>query len=183
MFRDVLQRISFRGVSFHVSTAESEKSYNYLVHKFPGEKASAPIAEYLGEEPANYPIAGFLVGEDVYLVLSLLEKACLDRSPGTLYHPRYGFKSVYCTSLKITENYDRIGKVYIKLNFIDAPKQDNVFTQVSDELHKIEDFLAGKALLFLEAASLLNLPANVLAHATDILSQAKNFIKIGRAHV
>src|SRR5689334_1577526 len=94
---------AFRGVPFHVDTAERAGGRRTARHEYPFR--DEPFVEDLGRKARAFPVEGYVVGPDYLVQRDALIAALEDeRGPGTLAHPYYGNVSVVCTQFRVRES-------------------------------------------------------------------------------
>ena len=175
-FEKHLQKASYRGIKFHVTASERVMGFNYKLHIFPGNKRKA-FAEQVSEEPQVLPLEAFLIGKDAQYTRDLLISACRKRTPGKLLHPQIGYIDAYCKSFRIREVFDRIGKIMISMEFIEAPKKSLMPDFGIIEMIKEADKLLDDALVsFNEAMSVLDLPAYGIASLAKTINKLSSFV-------
>jgi len=87
-WKEKLQPASFRGVPFSVEYAPVIGGRNIVIHQFPGQ--DNPHNEDLSKKPREFPIDGFIVGENFVEQSEKLISAFEEAGPGILVHPWHG---------------------------------------------------------------------------------------------
>ena len=176
MFRQVLQQASFRGIKFSVIVAEEKDATTYAVHRFPGQFDKKAVPEKIGPDPRFYPIQAILIGESRYFTLSLLKSAKARKGPGKLIHPTAGMIDAYLASVSSVERIDKLGMIRLKLEFIEAPedlRSKNVFDRISSHLSKAKALLDDAAARFIEAFSIIDMPAYLVAQTASLVQSVR----------
>lgn len=121
--------VSFRGISFPVSSFKSSFTQDMAVHKFPNQDGA--IIENTGRNPAEFSItapmfAGLWKGpnetwENLYPDTFIkLINACNDPTPGTLVHPMLGMWNVCLKDLQTSMEATKRNGEEISMNFIET---------------------------------------------------------------
>ena len=179
MFRQVLQQASFRGIKFSVIVAEEKDATAYAVHRFPGQFDKKAVPEKIGPDPRFYPIQAILIGESRYFTLSLLKSAKARKGPGKLIHPTAGMIDAYLASVSSVERIDKLGMIRLKLEFIEAPedlRSKNVFDRISSHLSKAKALLDDAAARFIEAFSIIDMPAYLVAQTASLVQSVRQIL-------
>ena len=179
MFRQVLQQASFRGIKFSVLVSEEKDATTYAVHRFPGQFEKKAIPEKIGPDPKFFPIQAMLLGESRYFTLSLLKMAKARKGPGKLIHPTAGMLDAYLASIASVERIDKLGMIRLKLEFIEAPedlRSKNVFDKISSSLAKAKALLDDAAASFIEAFSIVDMPAYLVAQTASLVQNVRHII-------
>ena len=179
MFRQVLQQASFRGIKFSVIVAEEKDATAYAVHRFPGQFDKKAVPEKIGPDPRFYPIQAILIGESRYFTLSLLKSAKARKGPGKLIHPTAGMLDAYLASVSSVERIDKLGMIRLKLEFIESPEDlrpKNVFDRISSHLSKAKALLDDAAARFIEAFSIIDMPAYLVAQTASLVQSVRQIL-------
>ena len=145
---------SFRGVQFYVDHVCTTKEWHHQTYESITDKPADTVR--YAKTPAEYPVDGFMIGRGALLAKDLLDKACTDPSPGKLFHPLIGFKSVVCTSICIESESEGIDYFRVRLIFKEALDQaESALKEVTSYINKYHDLLDSAALSFVTAISVL----------------------------
>lgn len=104
-WRDQLLRASFRGVPFSVKSAEVSGGRRVVKHEIPNSE-EAPGTEDMGRKGRDYPLEGFVVGDDYMRARDALIAALETEGPGELIHPYYGALRVVCPTYRFRETVE-----------------------------------------------------------------------------
>jgi len=91
-WKENLQPASFRGVPFHVESADLSAGRRIQTHEYPGR--DKPYTEDLGRAMRKGTIEAFLVGNDYMAARDRLLAALEQAGPGELVHPWHGRMTV-----------------------------------------------------------------------------------------
>lgn len=117
-WRDSYRTASFRGVQFHVESAESSHGRRQAVHEH--AQRDVPYTEDLGRKAREFTISGYVIGADYHLARDALVEACEQAGPGQLVHPYKGELTVVCRGLNISESSDNGGMCRLSLTFLES---------------------------------------------------------------
>lgn len=181
-YEQIIQKASFRGIQFNVEASERTMGFKYKLHVFPGmnsnKKYTRARPEELSEEPQIFPLEAFLIGPDAAYTRDLLIAACRKREPGRLLHPQVGYIDARCKSLRIRENFSRVGKIYVSMEFVEyiRPVDMQSPDMLLDALNTANDFLNDSMASMVDAMAVLDLPAYALGNVAGMLNKVANFI-------
>lgn len=181
-YEQIIQKASFRGIKFNVEVSERTMGFKYKLHVFPGmnsnKKYTRARPEELSEEPQIFPLEAFLIGPDAAYTRDLLISACRKRESGRLQHPQIGFIDAKCKSLRIREDFSRVGKIYVSMEFIEYIQPIDLHSpdRLLDALNTANDFLNDSMASFVDAMAVLDLPAYALGNVAGMLNKVSNFI-------
>lgn len=96
---------AFRGVSFHVETADETGGRNVVTDRFP--ESEAIHSTDLGPLPASFSFAAYVLGDDYFSKRNALRTALAQPGSGVLTHPYRGTMRVHITEFKISEQTQR----------------------------------------------------------------------------
>jgi prophage DNA circulation protein len=183
-WRDELQPASFRGVPFHVRTADTEEGRRGVLFEFP--LRDDPYPEDLGMAAGVYALDAIVIGSDYFTARDALRDALKQPGPGELVHPTLGRMTV-----SIIEKYrfsesltDRGGMAVFSLRFVQSGEQpaaaakDDTASRVEDAADAAEDACCKD---FAEAFSVDDLPEFVSQDAIDLLGEAGTALDAVRA--
>lgn len=115
---DDLRPASFRGVPFHVSTADLSAGRRTQVHEYP--QRDNPWAEDLGRATRDLSFDAFVVGKDYVDQLKKLLGALETRGPGTLIHPWLGTMEVSLKESARVSLNSALGQARVSLSFVEG---------------------------------------------------------------
>lgn len=184
-WRDELRRVdfagmkligaSFRGVPFFVDSAQRSGGRRTVKHEYYGRDKS--FSEDLGKKSADYPIEGYVIGDD-YLAQrdKLIEALEGSEGPGELVHPYYGVLSAICTGLNVRESRTEGGFAQFSIQFDETPAQAPQPSAVVDAADIVSDSAdAANAAVSAELVATYNtasLPTFALASAETAITNA-----------
>lgn len=120
-WRDNLLPASFRGVAFEVEAVELSTGRRVSVHQFP--QKDDPYPEDMGRKAREYPVTGFVVGDDYMAQRDALLKALEQEGAGELVHPSYGTMQVVSIDTREREDFIKEGRVArFDITFVEAGK-------------------------------------------------------------
>lgn len=114
---------TFRGVPFFVGEAELGGGREGARHKFPLRDAS--FREDLGRSTREFPVEGYVVGEDYKQQRDALLAALEAYGPGELKHPAYGTRRVAVSAFRTRETNRELRMATFSITFEEtevAPK-------------------------------------------------------------
>lgn len=117
-WRDSYRTASFRGVPFHVETADSSHGRRQAVHEH--AQRDVPYTEDLGRKAREFTINGYVIGADYHQARDALVEACEKAGPGHLIHPYKGELTVVCRGLNVSESSENGGMCRVSLTFLEA---------------------------------------------------------------
>jgi prophage DNA circulation protein len=129
---------SFRGVSFFVDSAQRSGGRRTVKHEFPFRDKS--FTEDLGKKAADYPIDGYVIGDD-YLDQknALIDALEGQEGPGELVHPYYGALSAICSGFTVRESRTEGGFAQFAIQFDETPAQAPQPSAVVDASDQVSD--------------------------------------------
>lgn len=117
-WRDKYRTASFRGVEFHVESAESAHGRRQAVHEH--AQRDVPYTEDLGRKAREFSLTGYLVGKEYDLQRDRIIEACEQAGPGALVHPYRGEMTVVCRGLTVSESSDDGGMCRLTFTFLES---------------------------------------------------------------
>lgn len=112
---------SFRGIPFHVVGHERSGGRRVAVHEMP--LTDALRTEDLGRSKREFPISGYVIGEDWQERRDALLSACEDYAkPGTLVLPTGWEMVARCTTVRVSE--EARGVAAFSFTFVEAGNED-----------------------------------------------------------
>lgn len=112
---------TFRGVPFHVDTAEFAGGRRGVRHEYPLK--DKPFREDMGRRARDFSIEGYVVGDDYLAKRDSLIAALEEPGPGDLVHPRYGNRRVACATFRVRESTAEGGMARFSIDFEETPDQ------------------------------------------------------------
>lgn len=175
----------FRGVSFHVDTAERSGGRRTVVHEYPFR--DAPFVDDLGKKRGAYPVEGHVIGSDYLEKRDALITALETEGSGELVHPYYGTVRVICSGFSVRESTEQGGVAHFSITF-DATTADSPFpASFPDPTAKL---LASAQLADLGFTSefeavynVASMPSHALASVTGILQRVSGALDAAMAPV
>lgn len=117
-WKDKLRTASFRGVAFHVESAEGEFGRRTALHEYP--LRDAPYVEDLGRKTREISVEAFVLGPDYMVERDRLLDAIERAGAGTLVHPYLGSLSVKVTQARLRESTSEGGLARFSITFVEA---------------------------------------------------------------
>lgn len=117
-WKEQLKPASFRGVPFRVETNKTDGGQRMAVHKYPLRKGI--YAEGLGEEPDQFSINAYLIGQDYIAARDAVIDAMRKPDAGTLILPTWPSKKVKPVSWSVDYDKEKGGIEFLTLAFIEA---------------------------------------------------------------
>ncbi len=117
-WRDELQTASFRGVQFHVTSAEQSGGRELGEHTVRFSE-KAPYLEDLGKTGQSFPVEAVVVGDEYRSAVSTLLKALEQPGSGQLVHPAFGVRTVSVKTFRKREESSALGKATISIEFVE----------------------------------------------------------------
>jgi len=114
-WKDNLQTASFRGVVFHVDSADLTGGRRSVVHEFP--QRLEPYVEDLGLKPREISFEAFVIGDDYDTQRDRLLDALETAGSGLLVHPFHGSVRVASTGFRLREGKSTLGMAVFSLTF------------------------------------------------------------------
>lgn len=158
-WKDRLRKASYRGIKFHVDTSTFSTGRRGTTHEFPGR--SKPYREDSGRKAHEYPVEGFLLGDNYQAERDRLIDAAEKGGTGELIHPYYGRVMVDCEDLQVHESAGEGG--FCKLTFKFVESGEILYPTAATD----SKFQVGQAAAALEAAA-----AEDFASKFSVLNQA-----------
>jgi prophage DNA circulation protein len=111
---------SFRGVAFHVDTAERTGGRRGVTHEYPFRDTS--FREDTGGKAKAFTVEGYVIGPDYFTARDALLAELEREGPGELVHPYYGTLRVALDGdYRVRETRDRGGMAVFSIPFIETP--------------------------------------------------------------
>lgn len=177
-WRDSYRTASFRGVQFHVESADSSHGRRQAVHEH--AQRDVPYTEDLGRKAREFTVSGYVIGADYNQTRDALVEACEKAGPGQLIHPYKGELTVVCRGLNISESSEDGGMCRVSLSFLEAGEAsfprataDSV-NAISKAANRVTD-AAGTG--FLSKYLTRGFPAFVLEAASDKIAALGGFLR------
>lgn len=121
-WKDQLRPASYRGVRFHVDSADTTVGRRTVTHEYPGR--DRPYTEDLGRRRRQFRVEGYVIGPDYMRARDALRAALEKPSPGTLVHPYLGtLKVAVSGEVRIRESTRRGGMAEFTIPFVEAGGQ------------------------------------------------------------
>lgn len=185
-WRDQLQRASFRGVPFYVSTADTEEGRRGVLHEYP--LRDEPFVEDMGRKAGEFSLEAIILGEDYFKARDALRDALKQPGAGELVHPTLGRMQVALTApFRFVEALvDDRGVVRFSLRFTETAEntQPAADTNTAAVVDAQADVAAEQcAADFADEFCVEGVPEFVAADAMALLSDATAAIEAARAGV
>jgi prophage DNA circulation protein len=120
-WRARMKPASFRGVEFSVESAEYSGGRRTVRHEF--AQRDEPYSEDIGRRARDFPVEGFVAGDDYIAKRDALIAALETAGPGELIHPYHGIRSVICSGFRIRESAADGGMARFSITFDETPAQ------------------------------------------------------------
>lgn len=176
-WRDKYRTASFRGVEFHVESAESAHGRRQAVHEH--AQRDVPYTEDLGRKAREFSLTGYLVGKEYDLQRDRIIEACEQAGPGALVHPYRGEMTVVCRGLTVSESSDNGGMCRLTFTFLESGEASYPSTSI-DHVNAISEagnqVTAEAAQGFLQEYVTDGYPAFVVESAGARLSEFGEFM-------
>lgn len=117
-WRDKYRTASFRGVEFHVESAESSHGRRQAVHEH--AQRDVPYTEDLGRKARDFSLTGYLVGREYDVQRDRIIEVCEQAGPGVLVHPYRGEMTVVCRGLTVSESSEDGGMCRLTFTFLES---------------------------------------------------------------
>ncbi|MDO8933776.1 MAG: DNA circularization N-terminal domain-containing protein [Rhodocyclaceae bacterium] len=119
-WRQQLQKASFRGVGFHVTTADSQEGRRGVLFEYP--QRDDPFVEDMGRKAGEFTLEAFVLGDDYFKARDALRDALRKPGPGELVHPTLGRMQVALTApYRMAESLvDKAGMARFTINFVES---------------------------------------------------------------
>lgn len=173
MWRDDMQKGSFRDVPFFVTKSDGQIGRRNVVNEYPNRDEA--YVEDLGLKVRSFTLDCFVLGEDYFTARDNLEAAFEQVGSGELVHPWRGRMTVAVTDCRPSESIDTGGRQSWSVTFTQtgANKQPNV----RPDTVAVIDAAADQAIVaaevdFSETFSVDNLPEFVEADALSQINTA-----------
>lgn len=114
-WRDQLQAATFRGVPFHVRSADGTVGRRTVSHEYPGK--DVPYVEDLGRRAREFTLEAFVLGADVMRDRDALIDALEEPGIGELVHPYKGRMKVAVPNGRWSQSMDHGGLVRFSITF------------------------------------------------------------------
>lgn len=121
---------TFRGVPFVVESAELGSGRRGVTHEYPGR--DTPFREDLGRAAREFPVEGYLVGDDVQAQRERLQVEFEKEGPGELVHPYYGTRRVAVMSFRFRTSSSEGRYITLSAEFVETPSEPVQPTAVPD---------------------------------------------------
>lgn len=185
-WRDQLQPASFRGVPFHVRSADTEEGRRGVLHEYP--LRDDPFVEDMGRKAGEFTLEAFVIGDDYFKARDALRDALKQPGSGELVHPTLGRLLVALVApVRFVESLvDEGGMARFTLRFTETvenlqPTADTNTPYVVDEAADVaEEAAAGE---FAEVFDVTGLPEFVGMDAKALLGEALETINAARAAI
>ncbi|MBC3492721.1 DNA circularization protein [Pseudomonas taiwanensis] len=135
-WRDKYRTASFRGVEFHVESAESSHGRRQAVHEH--AQRDTPYTEDLGRKAREFSLAGYLVGKEYDLQRDQIIEVCEQAGPGALVHPYRGEMTVVCRGLTVSESSEDGGMCRLTFTFLESGEASYPSTSI-DHVNAISE--------------------------------------------
>lgn len=185
-WRDQLQRASFRGVPFYVSTADTEEGRRGVLHEYP--LRDEPFVEDMGRKAGEFSLEAIILGEDYFKARDALRDALKQNGPGELVHPTLGRMQVALTApFRFVEALvENRGVVRFSLRFTETAENTQPAADINTAavVDAQADVAAEQcAADFADEFGVEGMPEFVMADAMALLSDATAAIEAARAGV
>ncbi len=176
-WRDKYRTASFRGVEFHVESAESAHGRRQAVHEH--AQRDTPYTEDLGRKAREFSLTGYLVGKEYDLQRDRIIEVCELAGPGALVHPYRGEMTVVCRGLSVSESSDTGGMCRLTFTFLESGEASYPSTSI-DHVNAISE--AGNQVTveaekgFLQEYVTEGYPAFVIESASERLAELGEFL-------
>ncbi len=195
-WRDQLQEASFRGVKFHVRSADGTVGRRTVSHEYPGK--DVPFVEDLGRRAREFTIEAFVLGTDVMRERDALIDALEAPGVGELVHPYKGRMKVAVPSGRWSQSMDQGGIVRFSITFqessdivqpaVRADTQAGVEVAAGNATAAVQDAFADKFSVkdqpdFVRESALSDLSAglgSIRASANGVLQRASAMPQFAR---
>lgn len=111
-------RGSFRGVEFHVESADTNGGRRWLVFEYP--RRDQPYTEDMGRRAKEWSLSFFVVGDDYDLQRQRMDDALDAPGAATLVHPYRGRLSVVATNVRSSESWNEGGICRYDVTFVES---------------------------------------------------------------
>lgn len=121
---------TYNGVPFFVESAELGGGRRGVTHEYPSR--DLPFREDLGRAAREFPVEGYLVGDDVQAQRERLQSAFETPGPGELVHPYYGLRRVAVTRFRFRTSSREGRYIGVSAEFVETPVEASQPTSVPD---------------------------------------------------
>lgn len=186
VWRDQLQPASFRGVPFHVRSADTEEGRRGVLHEYP--LRDDPFVEDMGRKAGEFSLEAFVIGDDYFKARDALRDALKQPGSGELVHPTLGRLNVALVApIRFVESLvDEGGMARFTLRFTETvenlqPTADTNTQYVVDEAaNAAEEATADE---FSGVFDVSGQPEFVGLNAKELLGEALKAIEAVRAGI
>jgi prophage DNA circulation protein len=169
-----MKQASFRGVPFHVESAELSGGRRTVMHEYPLQDVG--FSEDLGRKAREFPVQGYVVGDDYMDQRDALLQALEEKGPGELLHPYYGTRRVSVSDFRVREASANGGMATFSITFSETEAAPTFPVATPDA----QASLASSAKLSLTSAmkdflaryQVAGLPLSALDSAAGVVSSA-----------
>lgn len=127
-WRDKYRTASFRGVEFHVESADGTYGRRQAVHEH--AQRDVPYTEDMGRKAREFSLTGYAIGVDYDLQRDEIIKASEQAGPGLLVHPYRGEMTVVCRGLGVSESSTDGGMCRLTFTFLESGEASFPSTKV-----------------------------------------------------
>lgn len=120
-WQDQIRPATFRGVPFHVASAESSGGRRTVRHEYPFR--DDPFVEDMGRKARAFPVEGYVVGPNYLTARNALIEALEKPGVGELVHPYYKALRVAVVEYRVRESSERGGVATFSIDFVETPVQ------------------------------------------------------------
>jgi len=114
-------RATFRGVAFLVSSGELSGGRRTVRHEFPQREPG--VVEDLGRRGREFPVEGYVTGDDCDAQRDRLLAALEAKGPGELVHPRFGTRRACVDGFRVRESSTETRISYFSITFREAEQE------------------------------------------------------------
>jgi prophage DNA circulation protein len=165
---------SFRGVPFHVESAEFSGGRRTVKHEFP--LRDVPYMEDTGRRARSFPVDGYVIGADYLARRDALIAALEEPGPGELVHPHFGKRRVALGGpFRVREATTDGGLARFSIEFEETEVAPSFPTAVAAPAANVAangDRWEAEARTRLALRSAVSLPASALASVSDVIASA-----------
>lgn len=185
-WRTQLQPASFRGVPFHVRSADTEEGRRGVLHEYP--LRDDPFVEDMGRKAGEFSLEAFVLGDDYFPARDALRDALKQPGSGELVHPTLGRMQVaLVASVRFVESLvDEGGMARFTLRFTETvenlqPTGDTNTSYVADAAADVaEEAASGE---FADGFNVAGQPEFVGTDAKALLGEALKSINAASASI
>jgi prophage DNA circulation protein len=117
--KQVAEPARFRGAAFFIESVERGGGRRGVTHEFPAR--DDPFFEDLGRGAREFPVEGYVAGDDYLAARDALLTALEAAGPGELFHPYYGVRRVAVTGFRVRESAEDGGVARFSMEFVETP--------------------------------------------------------------